>query len=130
MQNNIRMRFAVFSALAVLQGSNVQAAVCNTDVVERGGNLFARECSVCHAVKEGVAGLMGVSLHAVVGRTSGTLPGFSYSQAMKDKAVPWQVDSLIAFITQPQAFVPGTYMPYMGMAAADSAAVACFLARQ
>jgi cytochrome c len=128
--NKIRQCLAGFSLLALLQVSQVQAAACVPASVQKGSQLFAQECSVCHTVQKDVTGMMGVNLHGVAGRTSGTLPGFSYSQAMKDKAVPWKTENLQAFITQPQAFVPGTYMPYMGMAAADSAAVACYLSQQ
>lgn len=128
--NKIRRCLTGLSVLALLQVAQVQAAACAKASVEKGSQLFAQECSVCHTVQKDVTGMMGVNLHAVAGRTSGTFPGFSYSQAMKDKAVPWKADSLQAFITQPQAFVPGTYMPYMGMVAADSAAVACFLTQQ
>ncbi|MEG1039659.1 MAG: c-type cytochrome [Pseudomonas sp.] len=129
--NKIRQCLAGFTMLALFQVAQVQAAACVPAAVETGSKLFARDCSVCHAVKEGVTGMMGVNLHGVAGRTSGTFPGFSYSQAMKDKAVAWKAETLQAFITQPQAYVPGTYMPYMGMASADeSAAVACFLTQK
>ncbi|MDD2046274.1 c-type cytochrome [Pseudomonas putida] len=129
--NKIRRCLAGLCVLALLQVSQVQAAACAPASVDKGSKLFAQECSVCHAVQKDVTGMMGVNLHGVAGRTSGTVPGFSYSQAMKNKAVNWKAESLQAFITQPQAFVPGTYMPYTGMAAAeDSAAVACFLTQQ
>ena len=129
--NKIRQCLTGLSVLALLQVSQVQAAACVPASVEKGSKLFAQECSVCHTVQKDVTGMMGVNLHGVAGRTSGTFPGFSYSQAMKDKAVNWKAESLQAFISKPQAYVPGTYMPYMGMAAAeDSAAVACFLSQQ
>ncbi|MNV87862.1 Cytochrome c2 [compost metagenome] len=74
---------------------------------------------------------MGPSLHGVVGRPSGSLAGFSFSQAMKTKAVNWQAETIEQFISQPQAFVPGTYMPYMGLASApDRQAVGCYLSKQ
>lgn len=117
-------------AVATLLQTAQALAACAPAAVEKGGALFANECSVCHAVHKDVAGLMGPNLNGVIGRAAGTLPGFSYSQAMKSKAVAWQADSLQSFIGQPQAFVPGTYMPYMGMAeAVDREAVACFLSQ-
>ena len=75
--------------------------------------------------------VMGPNLFGVYGRKSGSLPGFSYSQAMRDKDVSWQAENITQLITQPQAYVPGTYMPYMGLASADDRqAVACFLKEQ
>ncbi|MGP0171395.1 c-type cytochrome [Pseudomonas sp. NCHU5208] len=109
----------------------VFAAQCLTAQQQKGETLFTNECSVCHSVTTGGASKMGPNLKGLFGRTSGSLPGFSYSQAMKAKAVEWQMESLEQFITSPQAFVPGTYMPYMGLAnAEDRHALACFLSTQ
>jgi cytochrome c len=97
----------------------------------RGAELFANECGVCHAVTKGTTGMMGPNLAGVVGRKSGSLEGFNYSQAMRNKNIDWQAENIAQLITQPQAYVPGTYMPYMGMASADDRqAVVCFLKEQ
>ncbi len=96
-----------------------------------GAQVFANECGVCHSVSKGMAGMMGPNLSGVVGRKSGSLEGFSYSQAMRSKDVTWQAETISQLITQPQAYVPGTYMPYMGLASADDRqAVVCYLKEQ
>lgn len=116
--------------LSLLLAQNAFAIECGPDQ-GHGAQVFANECGVCHAVTQGGATMMGPNLAGVYARTSGSLAGFSYSQAMRDKAVEWQAETLVQFITQPQAFVPGTYMPYMGLASADDRqAVACFLKEQ
>lgn len=117
---------------ALLLSQIIQAApACAPETVQKGAQVFSTECSVCHAVQPNVQGLIGPNLKGVVGRTSGTLPGFTYSQAMRDRAKAWDVEGIAAFIAQPQAAVPGTYMPYMGLAdAASRDAVACFLSQQ
>ncbi|MCY1391413.1 Cytochrome c2 [compost metagenome] len=118
------------SAAALLNGTLVLAAECAPAQVEKGSQVFAGECGVCHSVNAGET-IMGPSLHAVVGRPSGSLAGFSFSQAMKTKAVKWQAETIDQFISQPQSYVPGTYMPYMGLASApDRAAVGCYLSKQ
>ncbi|MBM7062939.1 c-type cytochrome [Pseudomonas sp. UL073] len=126
---NLRLSFAGLAVLLLSQA--LQAApACAPAAVEKGSAAFASDCAVCHAVKD-TPGMMGPSLGGVIGRTSGSLPGFSYSQAMKSKAQAWDAQSIAAFIEQPQAAVPGTYMPYAGMAdAASRDAVACFLSQQ
>ncbi len=93
---------------------------------------FANECGVCHAVTKGTAGMMGPNLFGVVGRKSGSLrrlqllPGHAQQETST-----WQAENITQLITQPQAFVPGTYMPYMGLASADDRqAVVCFLKEQ
>jgi cytochrome c len=71
------------------------------------------QCSVCHSVVKGGTGV-GPSLWGVVGRQPGTLPGFSYSPAMKAKGGKWDDGTLDAFIAHPQKAVPGTRMPFAG----------------
>ena len=123
-------RFSLAGLLSLVLAHSAFAAECGPDQ-SRGAQVFANECSVCHAVAKGGATMMGPNLAGVYGRKSGSLAGLSYSQAMRDKNVEWQAETLAQFITQPQAFVPGTYMPYMGLASADDRqAVACFLKEQ
>jgi cytochrome c len=124
------LRMPLFGLLSFTLVQAVSAAECAPDT-RRGAEVFATECSVCHAVTKGTTGMMGPNLNGVFGRKSGSLAGFSYSQAMRDKDVNWQAESIKQLITQPQAYVPGTYMPYMGLASADDRdAVACFLKEQ
>jgi cytochrome c len=124
------LRSSFFGVLALGFCSAALAAECGPDT-HHGAQVFANECSVCHSASKGVTGMMGPNLNGVFGRKAGSLPGFSYSKAMHDKDVNWQADTINQFITQPQAFVPGTYMPYMGLASADDRqAVACFLKEQ
>ena len=121
----------LFGVLALMAAQSVLAADCAPEQVKKGETLFGSDCSVCHSAKQGAPAMMGPNLHGLYGRQSGSLAGFSYSQAMKDKGVAWQLDSLEQFIAQPQAFVAGTYMPYAGMASADDRrAVGCFLGAQ
>lgn len=131
MQNN-QLRLGLAGLVLVLAAQGAQAAIsCSADETQQGHKLFDTDCSVCHSVQKGTVGMMGPDLFGVVGRQSGSLEGFNYSKAMQDRAKPWDTDSIQTFITQPQAFVPGTYMPYMGMDdKAGRKAVACYLSEQ
>ncbi|MDH4567502.1 c-type cytochrome [Pseudomonas sp. BN414] len=121
----------LFGVLSLLMAQSALAADCAPDQVQKGEALFGSDCSVCHSAKQGGPAMMGPNLHGLYGRKSGSLAGFSYSQAMKTKAVEWKLDSLEQFIAQPQSFVAGTYMPYAGMAdVAGRRAVGCFLGAQ
>src|SRR5262249_11591442 len=64
-----------------------------------GEHAFAK-CAVCHA-KDKKNGI-GPSLFGVVGRHAGSIPGFGYSQAMKNSNIVWDEKSLDAFIMAPQ----------------------------
>jgi len=102
---------------------------CPPGQQQQGEQLFARDCAACHSAQKNGPTLMGPNLHGVVGRPAGTLPGATYSEAMKSRQAAWTAESIGAFIQQPQAAVPGTYMPYAGMTdSAERQAVTCFLA--
>ena len=124
------LRVSLFGLLSLSLTHAALAAECAPDQ-GHGAQVFANECAVCHSVTKGMAGMMGPNLSGVVGRKSGSLEGFNYSQAMRNKDINWQAENIAQLITQPQAFVPGTYMPYMGLASAeDRQAVVCFLKEQ
>ena len=123
-------RFSLIGLLSLTLAHAALAAECAPDQ-GHGAQVFANECAVCHSVTKGMAGMMGPNLSGVVGRKSGSLEGFNYSQAMRNKDINWQAENIAQLIAQPQAFVPGTYMPYMGLASADDRqAVVCFLKEQ
>jgi cytochrome c len=71
-------------------------------------------CAACHSV-DGSSGT-GPSLKGVIGRTSGTAPGFRYSRAMKSAAITWDEASLDRYLANPQEVVPGNIMPFSGVA--------------
>ncbi|WP_449440866.1 c-type cytochrome [Pseudomonas migulae] len=124
------LRLPLIGLLSIVLADTTYATDCAPDQ-GRGAQVFANECAVCHSVAKGMTGMMGPNLAGVVGRKSGSLEGFNYSQAMRNKDIDWQAETIAQLITQPQAFVPGTYMPYMGLASADDRqAVVCFLKEQ
>ena len=98
-----------FTALgfAVLPGNCAEAADA-----ARGEQAFAK-CATCHA-KDKTNGI-GPGLSAVIGRHAGSVPGFGYSQAMKNSNIVWDEKSLDAFIMSPQKALPGTAMPFPGI---------------
>jgi cytochrome c len=70
-------------------------------------------CKTCHAIEAGV-NKIGPSLHAVVGRAAGTIPGFSYSAANKNSGITWTEEKLFQYLENPQRVVPGTKMSFAG----------------
>lgn len=69
-------------------------------------------CAACHATAPGQPSTAGPNLFGVLQRKSGALPGFSYSPSLQKAAISWSPSTLGAFITAPQAAVPGTRMTY------------------
>ena len=78
----------------------------------RAKSLFGQNCASCHVAGSFTTGEIGPDLNGVAGRRSGQLPGYAYSAAMRDPktAVQWDRDTLVSFISNPQAYYPGTKM--------------------
>ncbi len=97
-----------------------------TGDASKGERVFA-QCKACHVVEPGV-NRVGPSLHGVVGRKAGTVPGFNYSKANKDSGVTWTDAVLFDYLEAPQRFMPGTRMAFGGLKnAQDRADVIAFL---
>ena len=73
------------------------------------------QCAACHTVKPG-QNRIGTSLYKIAGRQKASVPGFSYSPALKAQKGAWSDAELNAYIANPRAKVPGTRMIYAGMA--------------
>ncbi|WP_343713499.1 cytochrome c family protein [Inquilinus sp.] len=101
---------AAVAALALPMAVHAQDAAGDA---AKGKQVFAK-CQACHSVEAGTNKL-GPSLHGVVGRTSGTLEGFNYSQAMKDAHLTWDEATLDKYLSGPKALVPGTKMVFPGL---------------
>lgn len=77
----------------------------------RGEQVYAR-CLACHALAYDRVGPRHCGL---LGRRAGSVPGFSYSPAMKNSHLTWDEKTLDRFLAQPLQAVPGTTMTYDGV---------------
>ena len=77
-----------------------------------GEQVYAR-CVACHALAQDRVGPRHCGL---LGRRAGSVPGFAYSQAMKDSHITWDEKTLDRFLSAPLKAVPGTTMTYDGIA--------------
>lgn len=78
------------------------------------GKAVFTACKTCHVVTPGV-NRIGPSLYGVVGRTSGSIPGFNYSAANKQGHIVWTEPVLYEYLIAPQKYLPGTKMTYPGL---------------
>ncbi|HEX4180049.1 MAG TPA: c-type cytochrome, partial [Caulobacteraceae bacterium] len=69
---------------------------------------FEDRCTSCHALQDDY---QGPRLAGVVGRKAGSVPGVSYTDAIKNAGIVWTPDKLDQFLTDPGKMVPGTAMP-------------------
>ncbi len=94
---------------------------------KRGETLYAA-CAACHTLDPG-QNQLGPHLKGIVGRKSAAVDDYTYSGPMKRAEVTWTAETLDAFLTDPQAVVAGTKMPFAGMPdAKDRADLIAYLA--
>lgn len=74
--------------------------------------LYASNCAACHSFGSFESGEIGPDLNGVYLRRSGSVPEYNFSAAMskEETKVTWDDDSLVAFISNPQGYYPGTRM--------------------
>lgn len=89
--------------------------------VSHGKSVFQSQCAMCHSTEPGQNGI-GPSLAGVYGQPAAATPGFRFSPALKNAKIIWTAAALDKFLANPQADVPGTKMPYMGMSNASNRA--------
>jgi cytochrome c len=100
--------------LAIGAGATVAAAGDPT----RGEQLYHR-CQGCHSIERNRVGPMHKGLF---GRPAGSVPGYAYSEAMKNSGIVWSEETLDRFLQGPRRMVPGTKMTYAGVAEAQDRA--------
>ena len=81
---------------------------------KRGAQAF-RQCMACHSVAAGEQ-MTGPSLAHIWNRKAGSVEGFlRYSDPMKRADVVWNEATLDQWLSNPEAFLPGTSMTFPGL---------------
>jgi cytochrome c len=96
----------------------VRLAAANADA----GLAVRPRCATCHTFEQNGPNRVGPNLWNVVGRDKGSLPGFQYSEAMRNAPGTWTFAELDAFLTGPAQHTPGTRMNFPGIPAATDRA--------
>jgi cytochrome c len=81
----------------------------------RGSELFPIRCGECHATTDVAEKKIGPRLKGLIGRTSGRLEGYQYSDAMKAAGIVWSEETLKTYPVAPRKMVPGTKMNFNGL---------------
>jgi cytochrome c len=82
--------------------------------VEKGAAVF-KKCAICHKIGPGATNLVGPELNGLDDRKSGSVPGFSYSDANKNSGIIWNEQTFEDYIKDPKAKIPGTKMVFAGI---------------
>jgi cytochrome c len=103
----------ILSGAVVLLPFALVAQAQDVGDAQRGAQVFA-QCNVCHSLEAG-KNMVGPSLHGLIGRKAGSVPGYAYSPAMKNANVTWNDDTLSKYLANPKAFVSGDKMVFLGI---------------
>jgi cytochrome c len=110
-------------ASVTLVTAAAQGHAADADAV-RGRQLFESRCAGCHSLDQN---RVGPALGTVVGRVAGKQPEFAYSAALTRATHVWTPEKLQAWLTNPEALLPGQAMGYRLSEAADRRDVVGFL---
>jgi cytochrome c len=106
-----RIRAAAYSIVLASAGTLFGPLTAYAEGDAAAGEKIFAHCTPCHSTKSG-ENKFGPSLVGVVGRKSGTEPGFNYSPALKAQNVTWDEANLDGWLQGPGKFVHGTKMIY------------------
>ena len=107
------MKKLSFGALVAIAASAIATAAPAQDVAA--GKTSFNKCMACHAAGEGAKNKVGPVLNGLDGRKSGTIDGFSYSDANKNSGITWNKDQFLDYIKDPKAKIPNTKMIFPGI---------------
>lgn len=107
--------FATAAAAALMLLTCAPAAGAD---VTRGERIY-RRCQGCHSID---ANRVGPRHAGLFGRRAGSLDDYNYSDAMRGSGVVWDESTLDRFLATPRKFIPGTKMPFAGIADAQERA--------
>ena len=80
------------------------------------GESVARKCTACHSFDEGGPTKVGPNLYDIVNRQITSYDGFSFSDALLEKADQvWDYENLNGFLNRPRDWAPGTKMSFAGL---------------
>jgi cytochrome c len=111
MFGEVALRSVIIVALLVLSGLGTSAVAADPAA---GKSVFNSYCSLCHTVQPN-RNMTGPSLFGVVGRKTGSVPGFHYSPANQAANLTWDEATLDKYLQSPRTMIPGTIMTYGGL---------------
>ena len=107
------MKKLTFGTLLVIAAATAASSALAQDA--DAGKTSFNKCLACHAVGDGAKNKVGPVLNGLDGRKSGSIEGYSYSDANKNSGITWNKDVFLEYIRDPKGKIPGTKMIFAGI---------------
>jgi cytochrome c len=101
------------TSLVVIASSAATSATLAQDIAA--GRTSFNKCMACHAIGMSAKNRVGPELNGLGGRTSGTAPDYSYSDANKNSSITRNEAQFKDYIKDPKPKIPGTKMAFAGI---------------
>lgn len=101
----MRVKLTVLALVAA--AGALPAGVASAQDATKGEQVF-KQCMTCHRIGPDAKNLVGPALTGVIGRQSGTAPGFAYSpinKAAGENGLVWTDDLIMQYLPDPNAFM-------------------------
>jgi cytochrome c len=105
------MRLVLASAALATFAMAGQAAAQDVAAGERSWN----KCRACHQIGETAKNGVGPLMNGIIGRKSGSVAGYNYTDANKNSGLTWTPEVFAEYIKNPRAKIPGTKMAFAGI---------------
>ena len=92
---------------------NIMAIFASTNSSE--GEKIVKKCAACHSIAQGGGNKIGPALWGVLGRKSGSVPGYKYSKAIVAHGKVWTFEEMNGFLLKPKDWIKGTKMSFAGL---------------
>ncbi|MGJ5141683.1 c-type cytochrome [Bradyrhizobium oligotrophicum] len=100
------LRSGLVAAVMTAMSAGAAFALDGGDAAK--GEQVFKQCMTCHRIGPEAKNAVGPVLTGVVGRPTGTYPGFAYSELNKhagEAGLVWTEDNIFAYLPDPNAFL-------------------------
>lgn len=105
----MNFKIAIMAAAVAFAGS---AGAAMAQDAAAGEQIYVKKCKVCHQLGKNA---VGPDLTGIIGRKSGSVEGFNYTDANKNSGITWDEATFKEYIKDPKKKIPGTKMVFAGL---------------
>jgi cytochrome c len=101
----VQVKLTVLALVAA--AAALPAGAASAQDATKGEQVF-KQCMTCHRIGPDAKNLVGPALTGIIGRQSGTAPGFAYSplnKAAGENGLVWNNELIMQYLPDPNAFL-------------------------